>query len=76
MRSIVRSPFFAGARAGKRRPGIAGTVAGGYEWWIGTQWSVGLLARLTYAGLIFENEDIDERHNVFVPGPVTTFTHH
>jgi hypothetical protein len=56
--------------------GIAGTLAGGYDWWIGTQWSVGLLVRLTYAGLIFENEAIDERHNVLVPALTTTFTHH
>jgi len=46
----------------------AGVMAGfGYEWWVEKQWGVGLLARLTVAGLVEE----DDREAIWYHGVAT-----
>jgi hypothetical protein len=54
-----------------------GLVVGfGHEWWIGEQWSVGALGRLSYAGLNYEDAGLTEDHSLLVPGLIATLTHH
>lgn len=52
--------------------GLVSHVGVGYEVWIAHEWSVGVLARLTYAPLSFNNVDI----TVIQPAVVGTLTWH
>lgn len=51
--------------------GVAFTAGIGYEFWIGAQWSAGLLAQLGYAALSAPNES----HSLIAPGLIATFTY-
>ena len=56
--------------ANARGPGFAAGV--GYEWWIGEQWSAGVMARFIYASLSADSES----HSLIAPGLIATFTMH
>jgi len=58
-----------------------GVVAGvGHDWWVGEQWSIGVMARFTYANVKYESDStgrtITQKYNAMVPGAVVTFTYH
>ena len=44
----------------------------GYEWWIGNQWSAGVMGRFDYASLKAHSE----QHSLVYPAVVMTFTYH
>ena len=50
-------------------PGVA--LGAGHEWWIGEQWSLGVMARFIYARLSVKGET----HNVQVPSLQLTVTY-
>jgi len=54
------------------------TLGGGYEWWVGEQWGIGVLGRLTYASLTWTSDSntIETRHGVVVPAVLFTATYH
>jgi hypothetical protein len=57
----------------------AGLVLGagaGYEWWIGDQWSAGIMGRIMYAPLTYEASNIDMTFSTFAPTALVTFTYH
>jgi len=59
--------------------GLGVVVGAGYEGWIGDQWSIGGMARLTYASGTLRpmNETIpDVKASVLVPGALFTVTYH
>jgi hypothetical protein len=47
----------------------------GYDWWIGDEWSIGFLGRLTYAMASFESNGLFERQDVLTPTLSLTFTY-
>lgn len=53
-------------------------LGAGYEIWIGEQWSVGALARVTYVSASLEGEDteLEVDFSAFVPALLATFTYH
>jgi hypothetical protein len=52
-------------------------LGGGYDWWVGDQWSIGLLARVQYYNLTVEDEDGYEADVTgFVPAILLSFTYH
>ena len=53
-------------------------LGAGYEIWIGEQWSVGALARVTYVSASLEGEDSELEYDfsAFVPALLATFTYH
>jgi hypothetical protein len=54
-------------------PGIVLAVGGGWEQWVGEQWSIGVFARLTYTRLRYKNDTrgavggIEETYNFWAP---------
>ena len=64
--------------AGEKPSGFAMTFGGGYEWWVGEQWGIGVLGRLTYASLTWTSDSntIETRHRVVVPAVLFTATYH
>jgi hypothetical protein len=56
--------------------GIGIVLGGGHEWWANEQWSVGVLARIEYAQLGFDEGALSEEHSVLVPGLVASVTYH
>jgi hypothetical protein len=52
--------------------GISIGLGVGYEWWIGKQWSAGVLGRFAYASLSAD----EESHKLLSPSIVATFTLH
>jgi hypothetical protein len=54
-------------------------IGGGYEWWIGEQWSLGLLARLQYFnvnGHPDSTDDVDVEASFIVPALMMSITYH
>lgn len=47
--------------------GFGGSLSAGYEWWIGKQSSLGLIARLAYARATFHGVKGGEVHSVLAP---------
>jgi hypothetical protein len=59
--------------------GFGGMLGVGYEWWVGEQWSMGLLARATSGSISgVDPTDKNEEHSVLfvAPGALLTFTYH
>lgn len=54
--------------------GIA--LGAGYDFWIGDEWSFGLMARFAFAGLTRNDSFAEERHSVFLPALLLGFTYH
>lgn len=46
-----------GNAGGSDPTGLAVTLGGGYDWWVADEWSIGPLARFTYAPLSLDNID-------------------
>jgi hypothetical protein len=59
--------------------GIGGMIGLGHEWWIGEQWSMGILARGTFGSLSgTDPTDPNEEHSAILasPGVLLTFSYH
>jgi hypothetical protein len=58
--------------------GFAFLLGAGYEIWIGEQWSLGALARITYYGASLEGDETELEYDfsAFVPALLATFTYH
>lgn len=57
--------------------GGTGVLVGlGYEWWIGDQWSAGILGRLAYGSVKGKDEGIELEHKLTIPSLLATFTFH
>jgi hypothetical protein len=66
--------------------GLALMVGGGYEWWIGEEWSLGVLLRVQYLNLKghpaeedvepLDAEDIDVEAPFLVPALLLSITYH
>jgi hypothetical protein len=52
--------------------GPAFSAGGGYEWWVGRQWSIGVQGQLSYAPL----QAPDESHDLVSFGVLASFTFH
>jgi hypothetical protein len=65
-----------GSDIGDARSGVGLVLGGGHEWWIGEQWSLGILARVEYCRLGYTDLDLRERHHLFVPGLIGALTYH
>ena len=56
--------------------GGAIAVGGGYEWFVGTQWSLGLTARIAAASLVRNDDVAEETHSVIAPSLLFGATFH
>lgn len=63
--------------------GFSAVVAAGYEWWVGKQWSLGLMGRMQFARVSVTVDEIpgvlpetDVIHSVLAPGAVVALTYH
>lgn len=56
--------------------GFAASLAFGHDWWVGSQSSVGVLARLVYSSLFYDSGTISERHAVFAPSILVQYVYH
>jgi hypothetical protein len=57
--------------------GIGAMVGIGHDWWVGEQWSVGVLGRVTVASLTGEDDgDVEWNHTVIAPAILFTATLH
>lgn len=65
--------------------GFAFMVGGGYEWWVGEQWSLGVLGRIQYFSVSGHPDDdfgaisadeIDVEATFFVPAILLSLTYH
>jgi hypothetical protein len=57
-------------------------VGFGHEWWVGDQWSLGILGRVTYGSLTGKEEfrslpsDTEWSHSVLAPSVLMSVTYH
>jgi hypothetical protein len=74
-----------GDSTNNRNPaGIGLGIGVGYEWWVGNQWSIGVLGRLLYAHATATETyfdtggsyDLTEKHSVIAPGVLFTAAYH
>lgn len=65
-----------GSDAGESPDGFAISVGSGHEWWVGEQWSLGIMLRLLYASLSFDPGGLDESHSILLPALLATATYH
>jgi hypothetical protein len=56
--------------------GFALSIGVGDEWWIGDQWSLGVLASFLFASMSYDTSGIDETHSLVVPTIQATLTYH
>lgn len=59
--------------------GVGLVLATGYEWWIGEQWSLGLLGRLQYTSVTLKSASknyVDVDFTAWVPGVLVEVTYH
>ncbi len=52
--------------------GLVTFVGGGYDWWVGNEWSIGVLGRFVYAPLKYQ----DVSFTTIAPAILATFTYH
>lgn len=63
----------AGSSCGGSDPtGLVVAIGGGHDWWVGDEWSIGVMGRLAYAPLKLE----DTSYTVISPSILATFTLH
>jgi hypothetical protein len=64
----------------ERPDGLGLAVGVGYEWWVGEQWGVGILGKLTYASTKIENSlgttSVDVTYTTLAPALLFTATLH
>lgn len=61
-----------GNAGGSDPTGLVLAVAGGHDWWVGDEWSIGVMGRIAYAPLKLN----DTSYNTIAPAILATFTYH
>ena len=59
--------------------GVGVAPAIGYEWWIGEQWSFGIVGRITFLEATSNRRaftNVDEKHSIVAPSLLATFVYH
>lgn len=59
--------------------GVGVAPAIGYEWWIGEQWSFGVVGRITFLEATSNRRaftNVDEKHSIVAPSLLATFVYH
>jgi hypothetical protein len=56
--------------------GFAAALGVGNEWWIGEQWSLGVLASVLFSSMSYDTSGIDETHSFVIPTVQATLTYH
>jgi hypothetical protein len=56
--------------------GFGGSLGLGYEWWVGSQSSLGILGRFAYGQLTYDPGVLDERHSVLASSILARYTYH
>jgi hypothetical protein len=57
---------------GNSATGLALGLGGGYDWWVGDEWSIGVMGRITYAPLSLSGSS----YTTIAPALLATFTYH
>ncbi len=57
---------------GNSATGMVLALGGGYDWWVGDEWSIGVMGRLTYAPLSLD----DVSYTTIAPALLASFTYH
>lgn len=68
----LESASSSGNVGGSDPTGLVLSLGAGYEWWLGDQWSAGVMGRLIYAPLSINDVDF----TVVEPAVVGTITYH
>ena len=63
---------YQGNAGGSDPTGLVLSIGGGHEWWVSTQWSIGVMGRLVYAPLSLN----DISYTTIAPALMATFTYH
>lgn len=63
---------YQGNAGGSDPTGLVLAIGGGYDWWLGEQWSVGVLGRIAYAPLKLN----EVSYSTIAPALLATFTYH
>jgi hypothetical protein len=71
-----RDTFETTTGADREANGFAFTVGVGQEFWIGKQWSAGILGKFTYATLSRSEAGLSYDHEILTPAVLATFTFH
>ncbi len=58
--------------SGNSPTGTVLALGAGYDWWVGDEWSIGVMGRLAYAPLKLEGTS----YNTVAPAILATFTYH
>lgn len=61
-----------GNSGGSDPTGLVTAIGVGYDWWVGDQWSIGVMGRFAYAPLKLN----DASFNTIAPALLATFTYH
>jgi hypothetical protein len=56
--------------------GVAITAGVGYEFWVASEWSIGVFGRFTYGALKNSENDVDWSYPTIAPALLATFTYH
>lgn len=63
---------YKGNSGGSDPTGLVLALGGGYDWWVGDEWSIGVMGRLAYAPLSLNSVS----YNTIAPAILATFTYH
>jgi hypothetical protein len=61
-----------GNAGGSDPTGFLVSLGGGYDWWVGNEWSIGVMGRLAYAPLSLNSVS----YSTLAPAVLATFTYH
>jgi len=59
-----------------RSAGIGAMIGGGYEWWIGDQWSLGVIGRVTAGRVEYSDHDGSRLQVIVIPAILGGVTYH
>lgn len=63
---------YRGDSGGSDPTGLVMALGGGYDWWVGDEWSIGVMGRVAYAPLKFNDVSVP----TVAPAILATFTYH
>jgi hypothetical protein len=61
-----------GNAGGSDPTGLVLALGAGYDWWVGDEWSIGVMGRVAYAPLSINDVGV----SVLAPAVLATFTYH
>jgi hypothetical protein len=65
-----------GNSGGSDPTGLVLALGGGYDWWVGDEWSIGVMGRLAYAPLSYSAGGASVSYSTIAPALLATFTYH